>query len=383
MPIIPQQQTIVQYTANQAQLNYTFAFYAPLPTDIQVYYQASNATPVPSNDLLVLNVDYTVTYNSNPITGGFITLLFTPTTGYYLTINRQVAASLSTNFSNAQNFNGENLDAALDRLLLLCQQNLNYILERNLSYVINSYLPDAAPFTQLPPLPQNYVWVGSGSGVVAAPLSSVPSASVLQAMLANSSPGTDGARIVGYYDIVDSVSTTVQAFLANIVPFIQTQIQNQLWQPGDIKEFGGTVIPSGWLLCDGTAISRTTFANLFAAIGTNFGVGDGTTTFNIPDFRRRVAMGSGGSGTGVIGSSVGNFGGEEAHTMLLTELVSHTHAPVAPQTNFAGGFPPGTGTFNFAAGTNNGSHTTTAATGGGTPFNIIQPSLVVTKIIKT
>lgn len=209
MPNIPQQQTIVQYIANASQTQYTFAFYAPLTTDIQVYYQASNATPIPAVDLLELNTQYTVTYNADPTTGGYITLLFTPTTGYYLTINRQVAASLNTNFSNAQNFNGANLDAALDRLLLLCQQNQNYNLQRNLSYIINTYLPNAAPFTQLPPLPQNYFWVGSGSGVVAAQISTVPSASVLQSMLANNSPGTDGASLIGFWNSVSSVATTV------------------------------------------------------------------------------------------------------------------------------------------------------------------------------
>ena len=114
-----------------------------MPTHIQEFYQASNATPVPASQILTLNVDYTVTYNADPITGGTVTLLFTPTTGYYLTINRDVQASLDTNFSNAQTFNGANLDAALDRLLLLCQQNQNYALERNLSYVINTYLPNA------------------------------------------------------------------------------------------------------------------------------------------------------------------------------------------------------------------------------------------------
>jgi len=165
---------------------------------------------------LALNSDYTVTFNADPLTGGTITLLFTPTTGYYLTINRQVGASLTTNFSQAQNFNGANLDAALDRLLLLCQQNQNYALQRNLSYVINTYLPDASPYTQLPPLPQNFVWVGSAAGVIAAELAVSPRASVLQSMLANAAPGTDGARIVGYYDTVNSASTTVDAYLTSL-----------------------------------------------------------------------------------------------------------------------------------------------------------------------
>jgi hypothetical protein len=226
MPNLPQQQTIVQYTTNVSQTQYTFAFYAPLPTDIQVYYQAPNAVPIPATDILLINSQYTVTYNADPTTGGYITLLFTPTTGYYLTINRQVQASLNTNFSNAQNFSGANLDAALDRLLLLCQQNQNYNLQRNLSYIINTYLPNATPYTQLPPLAQNYIWIGSGTGVVSALVSTVPSASVLQSMLANNSPGTDGAQLVGYYDTINNVATTVDAFLQNIPSFISNMTNN-------------------------------------------------------------------------------------------------------------------------------------------------------------
>ena len=226
MPTIPQQQTIVQYITNSLQLTYTFAFYAPLPTDINVYYQAPNTIPVPSSNILLLNTQYTVTYNSDPTTGGYITLLFTPTTGYYLTINRNVIPTLTTNFSDAQNFNGENLDAALDRLLLLIQQNLNYILERNLSYIINSYLPNPQAATQLPTLAQNYVWIGSGSGVTTALLASSPSASILQSLLANQSAGTDGARLVGYYDVLRSTATTVDANLTLINSNVNTNTSN-------------------------------------------------------------------------------------------------------------------------------------------------------------
>ena len=234
MPNLPQEQTIIQYLANNAQTEYTFAFYAPEQTDIQVFLQAPNATPVPAADILELSTDYTVTYNADPTTGGYITLLVAPTTGWYLTINLQVEASLNTNFANAQTINGANLDAAFDRLLLLCMQNQNYALNRNLSYVINDYLPNnnstlPQPATQLPPLPQNYIWVGSSSGIVAAQLAQVPSASVLQSLLANNSPGTDGARLVGYYDVVNSNPTTVQNFLANVwaSPVITTPTLNQ------------------------------------------------------------------------------------------------------------------------------------------------------------
>jgi microcystin-dependent protein len=56
---------------------------------------------------------------------------------------------------------------------------------------------------------------------------------------------------------------------------------------GAIMMFGGSVAPAGWIVCDGSAVSRTTFSTLFSAIGTTYGVGDGATTFNVPDFRQR------------------------------------------------------------------------------------------------
>lgn len=58
---------------------------------------------------------------------------------------------------------------------------------------------------------------------------------------------------------------------------------------GTLIDFAGTIEPSGWLLCDGRAVSRTTYASLFASISTAFGSGDGSTTFNLPDFRGRFA----------------------------------------------------------------------------------------------
>ena len=64
-----------------------------------------------------------------------------------------------------------------------------------------------------------------------------------------------------------------------------------LMPSGVILPFGGSTAPTGWLVCDGSAISRTTYANLFAAIGTSHGYGDNSTTFNLPDFRGRFMRG--------------------------------------------------------------------------------------------
>lgn len=86
---------------------------------------------------------------------------------------------------------------------------------------------------------------------------------------------------------------------------------------GSILPFGGSAAPAGFLLCDGSAISRTFYADLFAVIGTTFGVGDGSTTFNVPDMRQRFPLGKAVSGTGAI---LGGSGGQIDHVHTLSTL---------------------------------------------------------------
>lgn len=80
-------------------------------------------------------------------------------------------------------------------------------------------------------------------------------------------------------------------------------LQNLAIPVGTINPYAGAAAPSGWLLCDGAAVSRTTYASLFSVIGETFGVGDGSTTFNVPDLRRRAPLGKGTSDA--IGDSDG------------------------------------------------------------------------------
>jgi microcystin-dependent protein len=91
---------------------------------------------------------------------------------------------------------------------------------------------------------------------------------------------------------------------------------------GVVLPFAGTAAPTGWLACDGTAISRTTYASLFAAVSTSYGVGDGSTTFNLPDFRGRFPRFNdamfGGSAAGrdsgrVLGSAQSDGNKSHAH----------------------------------------------------------------------
>ena len=80
--------------------------------------------------------------------------------------------------------------------------------------------------------------------------------------------------------------------------------------------------PDNWMLCQGQAISRTIYAQLFAIIGTTYGSGDGTTTFNLPDFKGKTGVGKSTSG---IFNTLGNTVGTETNTLTIEQLPSHKH----------------------------------------------------------
>ena len=94
--------------------------------------------------------------------------------------------------------------------------------------------------------------------------------------------------------------------------------------------FAGDTPPTGWLICDGSAVSRTTYATLFAAIGTKWGTGDGSTTFNLPDFRGRAPIGV----TSGAAYRLGGTGGSQTHShtigghaITINEMPAHNHYP--------------------------------------------------------
>lgn len=102
---------------------------------------------------------------------------------------------------------------------------------------------------------------------------------------------------------------------------------------GSLQIWGTDTPPSGWLLCYGQAVSRTTYAYLFAIIGTTFGVGNGSTTFNLPDLRGRTPLGKDNMGgvsanrvTHANADSIGGAEGAESHALSIAELASHKHA---------------------------------------------------------
>jgi microcystin-dependent protein len=162
-------------------------------------------------------------------------------------------------------------------------------------------------------------------------------------------------------------------------------------------DFFGTTPPSGFLFADGSAVSRTTYADLFAVIGTTYGAGDGSTTFNLPDKRERVSvMYKSGSTNGTSGATLGTLGakgGEFNHTLTTTEIPSHTHALTRQQwyssdkvvnsdTGSIFSWKSGTGGTTSAAYQGASSGNGVQNTGGGTAHNNLQPYLVCNYIIK-
>lgn len=149
---------------------------------------------------------------------------------------------------------------------------------------------------------------------------------------------------------------------------------------GFIEECGaatGTILP-GFLECLGQAVSRTTYAALFAFCGTRYGAGDGSTTFNLPDHRGRVSVGAG-TGPGLTARTTGQTGGEESHVLSVAELAGHSHTEVSTDAangvTTGAGAAAGTAVFNAIpdGGQGNGVGLQTFVTGGNAAHNNMQP----------
>jgi len=166
-----------------------------------------------------------------------------------------------------------------------------------------------------------------------------------------------------------------------------------------IVPWSSSSVPSGFLECNGAAVSRSTYAALFAIVGTTYGAGDGSSTFNVPDFQDNVAVGKSGTkalastgGANTVASS-GNVGGSTANATLSTDqLASHSHSTNVRRDR---GGPYGTLGFypysqnnstNFNsgnAGSGQGHSHNMSATFTGDATSVLQPYLTVIYIIKT
>ena len=190
---------------------------------------------------------------------------------------------------------------------------------------------------------------------------------------------------------------------------VGSSVITDLYPIGGMIEYGGDTAPTGWMICDGTAISRITYANLYAVIGIKYGVGDNSTTFNIPDYRDRVSVGK--SGTRALGLTGGAETTAHGHTVNghthttpnhAHTLGGHTHVVSGTTTGPSSTFGAGGGgtttadgshthNTNFSSQAPNGDATNTSGSGtsGSTApgtdsqtLSTLQPFAVANKIIK-
>jgi len=181
-------------------------------------------------------------------------------------------------------------------------------------------------------------------------------------------------------------------------------VQSTVTPPGSLSTLPtGSIIPwpsstlpgaaNDFLWCNGLPVSRTTFSGLFAAIGTTYGIGDGSTTFNVPDLMGRTIVGQdtmGGASAanritlwGNLPKTLGATFGEEAHRQTVAQMAPHSHSFAS--WDYVKGFSgnsttsprdPQGGTTGSAGGNGDG-------TGLGAPSNVVQPSMAMGYIIKT
>jgi microcystin-dependent protein len=165
-----------------------------------------------------------------------------------------------------------------------------------------------------------------------------------------------------------------------------------------IVPWSSASVPSGFLECNGAAVSRSTYSALFAIVGTTYGAGDGSSTFNTPDLADNTPVGKsnnkalGSTGGANTATSTGNVGGSTANATLSTaQLASHSHAGGRSNSgrsqnypNAGGNYQAGGGNANTAAaGSGSGHSHNMSATFSGDATSVLQPYLTLIYIIKT
>lgn len=194
-------------------------------------------------------------------------------------------------------------------------------------------------------------------------------------------------------ETVLQANTTIRsADLRTLFAALDTQLKavtDQLMQVGapigTVFAFAGTSPPTGFLLCHGQAISRVQYATLFSVIGTTFGAGDGSSSFQVPDLRGRVIAGLDNMGstsadrlTDAWADQRGGTGGVDKHALSVPELPAHSHG----YTLFQAGQVDGSFLNATVTGRQASDVIQTGATGGGQAHNNVQPTMVLQYIIR-
>lgn len=199
-------------------------------------------------------------------------------------------------------------------------------------------------------------------------------------------------RIIEVIETCEQGAETIELTVGdNVIKSETTQIKNEVAQlksvenafpPGFIMMYSGDTAPAGYLIANGAEINRTTYSELFNVIGTKYGSGDGTSTFNLPDLRSKVAVGL---SSDIEFNSLGKIGGEKKHTLTVSEMPSHRHDwdgvnDGAATTNSSGTYP--FRIYQDKSANWNGTATFMHVAGGDATHNNLQPYITLNYIIK-
>lgn len=140
----------------------------------------------------------------------------------------------------------------------------------------------------------------------------------------------DGTGAVGYIgDSITKLDTSFYQDKSITLEKLADELIKLLISPGIIQAFAGPTPPTGWLVCDGSAVRRVDFPALFTAIGTYWGAGDNISTFNVPDLRGRSVLGYVTAPiAGITGRALGSLGGAETTTLTVGQMPSHAHTVI-------------------------------------------------------
>lgn len=368
----------IQYTGDGAETAFTYPFPIFKEADIEVYED---------DTLKTLTTNYAVS-GAGDSAGGTVTFGVAPAVGVVVTIRRQIAIQRISDFNEGGDLRAKTLNDELDYQTAAIQQ-VGDEAARGLKLdptdvSLSATLPKKADRIS------KYLAFDAVGDPIAVVDSGAYPASTFMATVLDDADGAAARTTLGLVIGTDVLAPDGDgSALTGIGGGADV---------GDVKMTAVAAAPSLWLGCDGAAVSRTTYADLFAAIGTAYGVGDGSTTFNIPDFRGHAPIGIG-TGVGLTARALGDDVGAESVALAEAEMPVHNHTA---STNSTGShshsidvYTSGSTSSTRVSASNDGgastrstsaggshSHTVTVDnTGSGNAHQNMQPSLAINFII--